>query len=260
MNRLGFKHLLALSLALFALSGEFFYYRAFAAPRGEAASGLQALTSLLAGQAQAPAAEAVSAEASSATMPDLLARVQELALSSGVSVASIEPQGSNTQFRITLDSSYAGLIRFMTRFEALQVAVAGFEMARPQDSHLLRTVVDFSHTSTPPTVRPRTIAEFEAKLRSETLLDPFDPQAGALAFMLDRDPNDLTWTFHLTSISEIGDRRYATIDGRDYEQGDRLDGREISSIGDDTVTLKEPVTGGEKRLFLRFRDALTDRT
>ena len=117
---------------------------------------------------------------------------------------------------------------------------------------MLRTVVDFSHTSTPSAVRPRTIAEFEAKLRSETLLDPFDPQAGALAFMPDRDPNDLTWTFHLTSISEIGDRRYATIDGMDYEQGDRLDGREISSIGDDTVTLKEPVTGGEKRLVPSF--------
>jgi hypothetical protein len=261
MNRLGFKHVVILSLALFAASAELFYYCAFVAPRAAAAAQLQALTTALAAQMQAAPAAPASNEKTSATVPDLLARVQEVALESGVSVAAIEPQGnSNTQFRITMDATYAGAVRFLTRFEALQVAVTGFEMMRMPETGALRFIMDFSHTATPSPVRPRAIAEFEAKLRSENLADPFDPESGALVFLPERDPNDLTWTFHLTSISEIDDRRTATIDGVEYGEGDQLDGREISAIGEDTVTLKEPADGGERRLFLRFRDVLANRT
>jgi hypothetical protein len=262
MKQLGFKHALILSLMLFAASAELFYYRAFVAPRAAAAAELQTLTTTLSSQTQSAPVAAAADDKSSATIPDLLARVQELALESGVSVVAIEPQANtNTQFRITLDATYAGMVRFLTRFEGLQITVAGFEMLRMPETGTLRLVMDFSHTTTPSPVRPRVIAEFEAKVRSENLSDPFEPESGALVFFPERDPNDLTWTFHLTSISEIDDRRTATIDGVEYEQGDQLAGREISAIGEDTVTLKEPVDGGERRLFLRFRDAPpSDRT
>ena len=36
------------------------------------------------------------------------------------------------------------------------------------------------------------------------------------------DLGDLSWTYHLTSISLFGAERVATIDGKDYRVGDRL--------------------------------------
>jgi hypothetical protein len=76
----------------------------------------------------------------------------------------------------------------------------------------------------------------------------------------DSETDDLTWAFHLTSISEIGKSKYATIDGKDYNVGDDLQGLKIRRIGADSVTLIQKENGKERERFLRFRAAPEDHT
>jgi hypothetical protein len=248
------------ALLLLALSAEAFFYCAYVAPRNAAAAQLAALSELLTAQTNAKPVIAEGEQKSSATVPELLARVQELALSSGVSVGSVVPVPPKPeQFKMTLAASYAGIMRFLARFETLQVAVSGFEIT-PEPSGALKVVVDFVHTTAPPGIPQKSIRDFEAKLLKARILDPFHPEDGPIALVRGGDPNDLTWTFHLTSISEIGDERFATIDGRDYAAGDALEGRVISNIGNDSVTLTEKDGKGERRLFLRFRELAANGT
>jgi hypothetical protein len=249
------------ALLLLAASAEAFFYKAYVAPRNQAAAQLASLTELLTTQSNTKPTRPPGDQKSSATIPELLARVQELALSSAISVSSVEPvPGSAEQFKMTVEANYGGFIRFLARFETLQVAVRGFEITPSQRGDTLHIVVDFTHTPATTNIHPKVISEFETKLRSARLFDPFYPESGPIAVIPGEDPNDLTWTFHLTSISEINDKRLATIDGRDYAAGDELEGRVVSAIGADTVTLTEKDGDGERRLFLRFRDIVADRT
>jgi hypothetical protein len=149
---------------------------------------------------------------------------------------------------------------FFGRFESLQVSVTGFEILPGDPGRPLEAKIEFSHTPAPSTLSAKTLAGFEAQLRSTALLDPFDPDAGAIAFAPERDPNDLTWMLHLTSISEIGNTRYATIDGEDFKVGDRVGARIIRVIGDDMVTLIETDGKTERPLVLRFREIVADGT
>jgi hypothetical protein len=253
--------LLVGALLLLAVSAEFFFYKAYAAPRSHAAAQLASLTELLTAQSNAKPLRPPADQKSSATVPELLARVQELALSSGISVSLVEPTPGNAeQFKMVVDATYGGFIRFLARFETLQVTVRGFELTPSERGGSLRIVMDFMHTTTASNIHPKVISEFETKLRSVRLFDPFHPESGPIAVIPGEDPDDLTWTFHLTSISEVGEERFATIDGRDYAAGDELEGRVISAIGADTVTLTEKDGDGERRLFLRFRNLLADRT
>ena len=250
----------AAPLVLLALAGEFFFYSAFVAPRREAAVQLEALSSTLAKQPVAAVIPSATTQASSATVPELLARVQELALSTGITVAAVEPVAATAgEFKMSLDAGYAGLIRFLARFETLQVQLRGFNIVPAEGRNTLKVELTFAHTPAPSSVHPKLAAEFEDKLRKMPLADPFHPYAGAMAVVPESDPSDLTWSFHLTSISEIGDRKYATIDGREYQPGDELAGRTIRDIGQDSVTLTEKVERGERRVFLRFREAFSDR-
>ena len=54
------------------------------------------------------------------------------------------------------------------------------------------------------------------------------------------DLGDLSWTYHLTSISQFGAERVATIDGKDYRAGDRLGELTVSAIGPSSVNLTAP--------------------
>jgi len=54
------------------------------------------------------------------------------------------------------------------------------------------------------------------------------------------DLGDLSWTYHLTSISQVGADRMATIDGKDYRAGDRLGDLTITDIGPSSVSLVAP--------------------
>ena len=70
--------------------------------------------------------------------------------------------------------------------------------------------------------------------------DPF--AIGDPVPLANADPilGDLTWTYHLTSIWQVGAERVATIDGRDYRPGDKLNQLEIVAIDPSGVRLSAP--------------------
>src|SRR5258705_8527544 len=142
------------------------------------------------------------------------------------------------QFKLGLVARYESFLGFLAHFETLQVSVTGFDISQAMDNpDSLIVSLSFSHTAAPSQVTSQRIKEFEVRLRTVALRDPFNPAAGNVRMVADTNTDDLTWTFHLTSISQIGKTKYATIDGRDYNVGDKLQGLVVSAICNDNVTL-----------------------
>jgi hypothetical protein len=197
-----------------------------------------------------------------ATIPDLLSRVQELAAQSAVSLVGVEPvAGDAEQYKLTLLGTYGSFLEFLARFETLQVAITGFDAEPSVDvPGSLDIALDFGHTTVPNTIRADRVREFRTRLEKAAIRDPFNPGNGPIQLAADSNTDDLTWTFHLTSISEIGRSKYATIDGKDYNVGDDFQGLEIRNIGRDSVTLVQKENGKEHEHFLRFRSAPEDHT
>jgi hypothetical protein len=69
------------------------------------------------------------------------------------------------------------------------------------------------------------------------------------------DLGDLSWTYHLTSISQFGADRVATIDGKDYRAGDRLGDLTISAIGPSSVNLTAPHQALVQKIHFRRNPA-----
>jgi len=256
-----FKPLLLASLVLLAAAGQYFVYAAYVAPREDAAQSLQALSELLQVENRKKAGYRAP-ENRGVTMPDLLSRVQELTAQSAVSLVGVAPlAGDADQYRLTLLGSYGGFLEFLARFETLQVAITGFDVTPSVDKPgSLDIALDFGHTAVPNTIRADRVREFRTRLEKAAIRDPFHPGNGTVQLASDSNTDDLTWTFHLTSISEIGRSKYATIDGKDYKLGDELQGLEVRNIGRDSVTLVQKENGKERERFLKFRSSVAKRT
>ena len=256
-----FKPLLLASLLLLGAAAQYFTYAAYVAPREDATQSLQAMTELLQVENRkkpgyrAPENRGVS-------IPDLLSRVQEFAAQSAVKLVSVEPiAGDAEQYRLSLLGNYGSFLEFLARFETLQVAIKGFDVTRAVDkAGLLNIALDFGHTTVPNTIRAERVGEFRTRLQKALLRDPFNPGNGPIQLVAELNTDDLTWAFHLTSISEIGKSRYATIDGKDYNVGDAFQGLQIRKIGADSVTLVQKEKGKERERFLRFRTGSQDHT
>jgi hypothetical protein len=248
------------SLALLVGSGEFFTYGAYVGPRAKAAQDLQTLTDILQLERQKKA-NVQPSEDGGATVPEMLSRVQEIAAQKIVTLTGLEPVPADPeQFKLGLVARYGSLLGFLARFERLRVSITGFDISPAMDSPgSLLVSVNFRHTPIASPISDQRVKEFETKLRSIAVRDPFDPAAGAIRMAADTDADDLTWTYHLTSISLIGNTRYATIDGRDYNVGDRLQGLVVSAIGNDNVTLMSRENGKERQRYLKFRSAREER-
>jgi len=256
-----FKPLLLASLLLFAAAAQYFTYAAYVVPREDATQSLQAMTELLQVEnRKKPGYRAP--ENRGITIPGLLSRVQELAAQSAVKLVSVAPlAGDADQYRLILIGNYGGFLEFLARFETLQVAITGFDVTPSVDKReLLEIALDFGHTTARNTIRTERVNEFRTRLQKASLRDPFNPGSGPVKLVADSNADDLTWAFHLTSISEIGTSKYATIDGKDYNVGDALKGLEIRRIGADSVTLIQKENGKERERFLRFRTAPQDHT
>jgi hypothetical protein len=255
-----FKSVLAGSLVLLLGSAQFFAYATYVRPWARAAQDLQALTDILQLEKQ-KRANTRPGENRGVTVPDLLSRVQEIAAQNSVTLTGVEPVAADPeQFKLALVAHYDNFLGFLARFETLQVSITGFDIARPADNpSSLLVSLNFSHTPIPSPISNQRIKEFEARLKTTALRDPFDPAAGNIRMVTDADSDDLTWTYHLTSISQIGKMKYATIDGRDYNVGDELRGLVVSAIGNDNVTLIGRESGKERQRVLKFRNAQEDR-
>jgi hypothetical protein len=255
-----FKPVLIGSLALLVGSAQFFTYGAYVRPRTKAARDLQALTDILQLERQKKA-NIRPAEDRGVTVTDLLSRVQEIAAQNFVTLTGVEAVPADPeQFKLGLVARYEGVLGFLARFETLRVSITGFDISRAMDNPgSLIVSLNFRHTQSASPIGDQRIKQFEAQLRSIALRDPFDPAAGNIRMVANANTDDLTYTYHLTSISLIGNTKYATIDGRDYNVGDHLQGLVVSAIGNDNVTLLDRENGKERQRFLRFRGAREDR-
>jgi hypothetical protein len=260
MNAL-FKPALIGALLILAGAAQYFAYAAYVSPRQRAATDLQALTDVL--QLEAKRKPSLHAsENRGTTIPDLLSLVQELAAQSAVTLVGVEPlPGDNEQFKLKLIAGYGDFLEFFARFEALQVEINGFGAEPAKDAPgSLEISLNFSHTAAANMVRPERVKMFSVRLKDAALRDPFNSGSAAIKIVADSNPDDLSRTFHLTSISEIGKTKYATIDGKDYNVGDALQGFVIGAIGNNNVTLVDREDGKERRRYVTFRNLPKDRT
>jgi hypothetical protein len=226
--------LLLLLASLFAL------YRWDYTPAANAASGLETLSDMLRIEAAHPAHEQpLAGGTAGATIPELLTAVQQAAGAHDVSVRSVSPNPVDPQ-KITLGvhAEFRDMMAFLGRLETFQVAIGGFDFA-PDEAGGVTGTVEIQHTGTPGA--PASFADYLDALVSYTAIrNPFEigdpvplPNAGS-------DLGDLSWTYHLTSISQFGADRMATIDGKDYRAGDRLGDLTITDIGPSSVSLVAP--------------------
>ena len=223
--------LLLLLASLFAL------YRWHYTPAANAASGLETLSDMLRIEASHPvASQPLAGGTQGATVPELLTAVQQAASAHNVSVRSVAPNPVDPQkITLGLDADFRDMMAFLGRLETFQVAIGGFDFAPDEEGGVTGTV-EVQHTATPGA--PSSFADYLDALVSYTAIrNPFEIGDPVPPDHAGSDLGDLSWTYHLTSISLVGAERIAAIDGKDYRVGDHLGNLAITAIGPSGVSL-----------------------
>ena len=237
--------LLLLLASLFAL------YRWHYTPASNAAAGLSTLSDMLRIEtANATREKPLEGGTSGATIPELLSAIQQAAGTHSVSVRSVAPSPVDPQkISLGLHGEFRDLMAFLGRLETFQIVINGFDFT-PDVNGGVTATVEIQHTARPGA--PTSFADYLAALVSYSAIrNPFEigdpvplPNAGS-------DLGDLTWTYHLSSISLFGAERVATIDGKDYRTGDRLGDLTITAIGPSSVSLAAPKQSLVQKLHFR---------
>ena len=240
---------------LLLLASVFALYRWHYTPAANAASGLETLSDMLRIEADRPvASQPLTGGAAGATVPELLTAVQQAAATHNVSVRSVSPNPVDPQkITLGLHADFRDAMAFLGRLETFQVAIGGFDFAPDEEGGVTGTI-EVQHTDAPGA--PSSFADYLDALVSYTAIrNPFEigdpvplPNAGS-------DLGDLTWTYHLTSISQFGADRMATIDGKDYRGGDRLGDLTIADIGPSSVSLTAPHQALVQKIHFRRNPA-----
>ncbi len=173
---------------------------------------------------------------------DLLRQADIAAAQTGARVVRISPlPGSPTALDVELEAAFPALAQFVGQMEARRAVVQRL-VVRPAASG---TAVD-----------PRLTATFTLDGRAEGggLADPAASSAALMRTPTDPfapavSPADIAAQHQLTGITAVGSDVTATIDGRDYRQGEAVGGATVLAINDDAVELGQ----GNKRYWLRFR-------
>lgn len=226
--------LLLLLASLFAL------YRWHYAPAVQAAAGLSTLSDMLRIEAaNATREKPLEGGTSGATIPELLSVIQQAAGTHNISVRSVAPNPVDPQkISLGLHGEFRDLMAFLGRLETFQIVINGFDFTPDQNGGVTATV-EIQHTAKPGA--PTSFADYlDALVSYSAIRNPFEigdpiPLANAGS-----DLGDLTWTYHLSSISLFGAMRVATIDGKDYRAGDKLGDLTITAIGPSSVSLTAP--------------------
>jgi hypothetical protein len=224
-----------------ALSCLFCFYRWHYGMQTAAADGLERLTAIL--RAESTLANRVNPKPESRILelstPDLLARIQDMASSSEFRIKAIVPAPANPEeLQATAAGDFRGAMRFLARLETLPVAITAFDLSQDENGDALLAV---SLVKSPKPAAPASLADYiEALTQHSAVRDPFTPGDPIPLAGAGNELGDLSWTYHLSSISLLGAARVATIDGKDYEIGDILGNMKIVAIGPSSVTLEAP--------------------
>ena len=155
-----------------------------------------------------------------------------------MAVRSVAPSPTDpNKMTLGLHGEYRDLMLFLGRLETFQIAIGGFEFA-PDESGVTGSV-ELTHSAKPGA--PVSFADYmDAIIKFTAIRNPFEIGDPVPVPNVKADLGDLSWTYHLTSISLYGAERTATIDGKDYRVGDKLNGMQISAIGPSSVSLADP--------------------
>jgi hypothetical protein len=242
---------LCAALIAFVLSSSFFYYRWYVEPNWNAAEDLYALTTLLEAESTNVVGPTWVPGPASATVPELLARIQEFATAHNIHFWSMAPdQGSQNVFALNVSGAFSNLVLFLGRLETLQLAISTFEMA-PRDAGAgdVSASIVF-HQANAAGVPSTYMDYFEEILSHSKIRNPFADAATGFQSRAVTGA-DLTWVFHLTGITLLGAERFATIDGRDYLVGDQLSGMIITEINESSVRFSTDAEPAGKAMYFR---------
>ena len=232
----------------------FAVYRWHYAQEMRASAGMQTLADML--RIEASTAAAVKPPAggtAGATVPELLSRIQEIASRYNVAIRSVAPNPTDAN-KITLGihGDYRDSMLFLGRLETFQIAITGFEFVPDEDG--VTGSVDLVHSAKPGA--PVSFADYmDAIIKYTAVRNPFEIGDPVPVPNVGPDLGDLSWTYHLTSISLYGAERSATIDGKDYRIGDTLNGMQITAIGPSSVSLVAPHQALVQKLHFRRNPA-----
>ncbi len=226
--------------ALFLVVGCLFcVYQWKIGAQGIAADGLDRLTAILRAEAMpahaAPAANTIT----TLSTPDLLAKMQETATASRVTIRTITPVPANADaLQIVASGDFRDMMRYLARLETLSIAITGFRLSQDEDgdANLALSLVKSAKPAA-----PDALADYiDAMTQYSAVRDPFSAGDPVPLENAGNELGDISWTYHLSSISLLGAMRVATIDGKDYEIGDTLAGMKVTAIGPSSVTLQAP--------------------
>jgi hypothetical protein len=243
--------------ALLACASLFLVYRWHFTARADAAAGLGTLSDMLRVEADAgPQARAPAGGTAGASVPDLLSQAQMAASQYHVAIRSVTPNPSDAK-RLVLGvhGDYRDLMLFLGRLETFQITLNGFDFA-PDESGATGTI-DITFAGKPGA--PVSFADYlEAILKYSAVRNPFE--IGDPIPLPNTAPvlGDLTWTYHLSSIWQVGAERLATIDGHDYRPGDTINGMQIVAIGPSGVRLRAPGQALIRQLHFRHNPGTAD--
>lgn len=229
-----------ISLGFLILAALFVVYRWHYTSEVQAAANLQRLSDVLRLEAVAkPIAPAPVGGTKGATVPDLLVSLQEAASQNSIAIRSVAPDPADPQkIKLGVDGDFRNMMLFLGRIETFQIAISTFDFA-PDESGKLAGTIEIQHSGKPGA--PPSFADYlDAILKYTAVRNPFEignpiplPNTGS-------DLGDISWTYHLTSITLYGAERVATIDGKDYRVGESFNGMQIEAIGPSSVSLRAP--------------------
>jgi hypothetical protein len=235
----------------------FAFYRWQYSPRTDAAAALTDLSSMLRREATQQPKPKANAVHDGATVPDLLSRIQEIANEDGVAIHSVTPSPvAPDQFAIGTEGAFRDMMRLMARLETLQVSISSFDIA-PSDHGGVTATIGITRTAKPGA--PQSFADYiDATAIYSAVRNPFEIGDPVPLPNAAQELGDISWTYHLTSISLLGAERIATIDGEDYKDGDAFNGMTVMAIGPSGVSLASPKQAIPQLLHFRHNPGSSD--
>ena len=237
----------------------FAFYRWQYSPEIDAATGLATLSRMVKLDATQQPKPQTPAARNGATVPDLLSRIQEIASEDGVAIRSVTPSPvAPDQIAIGADGEFRDLMRLMGRLETLQVDISSFDIAPKEHGGVAATI---GVTRTAKAGAPESFADYiDAIAIYSAVRNPFEVGDPVPLPNTAPELGDISWTYHLTSISLLGAERIATIDGKDYKAGDVFNGMTITIIGPSRVSLTSPKQPIPQALHFRHNPGSADDT
>lgn len=189
--------------------------------------------------------------------PVFIDRIGQLAAEHDVPIRSIRPHSETPDlFLVEIEARYHDFEGFIGALEELDVELVAFEAElEEQPSEDPRAVfrIQLLPNNNARTLDIPRLAELRRQIALPGRRNPFQ----RIDLGGDGGPNriDLSDILRLSGISRLGDIRIATIDSKDFQVGDRVAGREVTSIENDRVLLRRDDPSGAELFVLRFRHA-----